>query len=386
MLIGRPENEPMAKITFSLMIQDLEITIERPVVYKMTDPVKGEIYRPLEVLPPVTIQLPEKVFVFSDQSSKSVFITIRSNQANTSGELFLQSPEGWTITLPANSFSLGAKGQEVTLEATITPGSAAKPGTLHASVMINGASYHQSISRIDYDHIPAQFILTEANASLVPLDLKKAGTEIAYIQGAGDDVATCLKQTGYQVTILTNELLAAQDLSKYSAVVMGIRAYNTNDRLQLYYDKLMDYVKKGGNLVVQYNTNSRFGPLQAKMGPYPFSISRDRVTDEKAEVKFINESHPALNFPNKITKKDFEGWVQERGIYFANEVDKNYETILSMRDQGEKESTGSLIIGKYGAGNFVYTGLVFFRELPAGVGGAYRLFINLLSLPKNNQQ
>jgi len=196
-------------------------------------------------------------------------------------------------------------------------------------------------------------------------------------------VPAALKQVGYNVTILTDELLLNENLSKYNAIVSGVRAYNTNDRLQVHYNKLMDYVKSGGNLIVQYNTNNRIGPIKANIGPYPFTISRDRVTDEKAEVKFNNEKHSAVNFPNQITQKDFEGWIQERGIYFATEIDKQYETIFTMNDSYEKSNEGSLIIGKHGKGNFVYTGLVFFRELPAGISGAYRLFVNLLSLPEN---
>lgn len=225
-------------------------------------------------------------------------------------------------------------------------------------------------------------MLTAAEAGLINIDLEKVNGNIGYIAGAGDDVPACLKQVGYNVTMLTDELLTNEDLSKYQAIVTGIRAYNINDRLQVHYNKLMDYVKNGGNLIVQYNTNNRIGPLVAKIGPYPFIISRDRVTDETAEIRIVNANHLVLNFPNKITKVDFEGWKQERGIYFATEMDKNYETIFSMNDPGEKPHEGSLIIAKYGKGNFVYTGLVFFRELPAGVPGAYRLFANLLSLPQ----
>jgi hypothetical protein len=162
-----------------------------------------------------------------------------------------------------------------------------------------------------------------------------------------------------------------------------VRAYNTNDRMPIYYDKLMAYVHQGGNLIVQYNTNNRIAPMETKIGPYPFTISRDRVTDDNAKVEFTDPKHPVLNTPNVITQKDFEGWVQERGIYFATEMDSHYETVFSMQDPNEKPSKGSLIIAKHGKGNFVYTGLVFFRELPAGIPGAYRLFVNLLSLPQN---
>lgn len=382
-LIGTPENSPAAKVVFELTLQDLPLKIERPVVYKSTDPVKGEVYRPFEVLPPATVNIPEKVFVFTDANPKSISLVVKANMANVSGTLSLKGSEGWNISVKNPEFKLVNRGDEALIEATFSAGKAAKSGTFSASLNIDNSTYTKSIKRIEYDHIPYQFILGDAEAGLVNIDLKKAGTNIGYIPGAGDEIPACLKQVGYSVTTLTDELLAHEDLSKYNAIVSGVRAYNTNERLQVHYNKLMDYVKNGGNLIVQYNTNNRIGPVVAKIGPYPFTISRDRVTDEKAEVKFLNEKHPALNFPNKITRQDFEGWIQERGIYFATDLDKQYETIFSMADPNEKASEGSLITAKYGKGNFVYTGLVFFRELPAGVPGAYRLFVNLLSLPQN---
>lgn len=382
-LIGKPENDVAQKIIFDINILDLNLKIGRDLVYKYTDPVKGEIYRPFEVLPPVTVNISEKVFVFSDSNPKTVLLTVKANQNNFEGTLQLKASAGWNIVIKDPNIKLKNKNDEVVLEATIMANSNAVSGKLDASVISNGNSYNKSIKRIEYDHIPYQFILSDAEAGLVNVDLKKSGTNIGYIAGAGDDVPAALKQIGYNVTMLTDELLLNEDLSKYNAIVTGVRAYNTNDRLQVHYNKLMDYVKNGGNLIVQYNTNNRIGPVKANIGPYPFTISRDRVTDEKAEMKFVNEKHSALNFPNKITVKDFDGWIQERGIYFATEIDKQYEPIFSIADPGEKASDGSLIIAKSGKGNFVYTGLVFFRELPAGIPGAYRLFVNLLSLPQN---
>jgi LmbE family N-acetylglucosaminyl deacetylase len=382
-LIGRPENESNTKVGFNISILDLNLKVERPLVYKFTDPVKGEIYRPFEILPPATVNIPEKVFVFTDATPKTISITIKANAANTNGTLQLKGSTSWSITIKNPEFKLANKGDEAIIEATIVADKNAKDGQLQASVLINSVSYNKSIKRIEYDHIPYQFILSDAEAGLVNIDLKKTGTNIGYIPGAGDDVPAALKQIGYNVTILTDELLSNGNLSQYNAIVSGVRAYNTNDRLQVHYPKLMEYVKNGGNLIVQYNTNNRIGPVKANIGPFPFTISRDRVTDEKATVVFSNEKHSALNFPNQITQKDFDGWIQERGIYFATEIDKQYETIFSMKDPNEKASDGSLIIGKYGKGNFVYTGLVFFRELPAGIPGAYRLFVNLLSLPEN---
>lgn len=385
-LIGRPENESTTKVVFNVSVMDLNFKVERQLVYKYTDPVKGEVYRPFEILPPATVNIPEKVFVFTDAIAKTIFLTVKANAANTTGKVELKGSPGWNISVKNPEFKLANKGDEALIEVSIGLGEADKftgTGALNASVIIDGITYNKSIKRIEYDHIPYQFILSDAEAGLVNIDLKKTGTNIGYIPGAGDDVPAALKQVGYNVTVLTDELLSNENLSKYNAIVSGVRAYNTNDRLQVHYTKLMDYVKNGGNLIVQYNTNNRIGPVKANIGPYPFTISRDRVTNEKAEVKFNNEKHPALTFPNQITQKDFDGWIQERGIYFATEIDKQYETIFTMNDPGEKASDGSLIIAKHGKGNFVYTGLVFFRELPAGIPGAYRLFVNLLSLPEN---
>ncbi len=382
-LIGKPENDAAASVIFDITINDLNLKIERGLVYKYTDPVKGETYRPLEVLPPATISIPDKVLVFNSNEPKKIVITVKANKANVTGDLQITVPEGWTAHTHNDHFVLTAKKDEASIEVTINPNKNSVDGNLQVSVLIDGVTYTKSIRRIEYDHIPYQFILSDAEAKLVNLNLKTTGTNIGYIPGAGDDVAACLKQIGYNVTILTDEMLAKENLSKYSCIITGVRAYNTNERLQIYYNQLMEYVKNGGNLVVQYNTNTSLGPVGSKIGPYPFTVSKDRVTDENAAVTFTNPKHSALNFPNIITQKDFENWIQERGIYFATDIDKNYETIFAMNDPKEKPADGSLIIGKYGKGNFVYTGLDFFRELPAGVPGAYRLFVNLISLPAN---
>jgi len=383
LLIGKPENDAIIKVFFDVNIYDLNLKIERGLQYKSTDPVKGEVYRPFEILPPATVNISDKVFVFNSLDPKNIQVTVKANMSNVNGTVQVKVPEGWSITIKNPEFKLAAKGDEVAIDAIVTPGKTSNDGKLQASLSINNTTYSKSIKRIEYDHIPYQFILSDAEAALVKIDLKKTGNMIGYIPGAGDDVATCLKQIGYDVTILTDELLNKENLSKYNAIITGVRAYNTNDRLQTYYGKLMEYVKNGGNFIVQYNTNNRIGPVGTKIGPYPFTISRERVTNENAEMHFVNPKHPVLNFPNVITTKDFDGWIQERGIYFAAEQDKNYETIFSSNDPDEKPNEGSLIVAKYGKGNFVYAGLVFFRELPAGVSGAYRLFVNLISIPQN---
>ncbi len=381
--IGKPENGPAGKVIFDLEIEGLPLSVERGICYKSTDPVKGEVYRPWEVLPPATVNISEKVFVFSENLPRKIQFTVKSYAPDLKANLTVNVPEGWDISYSNSEFSLPAKGEEVKIEATLSPSPRAKDGTLSALLTVRGIQYTSSIRRIEYDHIPYQFILTDAEAGLVRVDVKKAGTVIGYIPGAGDDVPACLTQIGYDVHVLSDEQLATENLARYHAILTGVRAYNTVTTLQGHYAKLMEYVNNGGNLVVQYNTNNRIGPVIAKIGPYPFTISRERTTDEKAEVKFLNPTHSALQFPNFITARDFDGWIQERGIYFATEIDGKYEKLLSMQDPGEKPLEGSLIAAKYGKGNFVYTGLAFFRELPAGVPGAYRLLVNLLSLPPN---
>ncbi len=381
MLRGKAENDAALSVKFILDIGGLEMTVHRPVVYKSVDPVKGEVYRPFEVLPPVNVGFSERSYIFNGAETKTLVIKITANAAGIEGVLRVKAGKGWKTEIQDAQIKTTARGEEKLVIVKVTPGE--NSSQLEAAVEINGKIYNQDIQRISYDHIPYQLILKDAMVPAIRTEVKTEGEQIAYIPGAGDDVAACLEQIGYKVTLLSDEMIATSDLSKYSAIVTGVRAYNTNERLQLHHAKLMRYVKNGGNLVVQYNTNSRVGPLQAKTGPYPFTISRERVTDEKANITFNLPQHAALNHPNKITAADLEGWVQERGIYFATETAPQYEQVLTMNDPGEKPHKGSLIITAYGKGNFVYTGLAFFRQLPAAVPGAYRLFANLLSLPQN---
>lgn len=382
-LIGQAENKAAFQINYVLSIQDLELSVSRDVVFKQTDPVKGEVYRPVEVLPPVTITIPEKVYIFTNGQTRTIQISVKANKNNIQGTLNLSVKNDFEVKVNDREIQLANKGDEKQIDIEITPGRKSKSGLLELSIQIGNETFNKSIKRIEYDHIPYQFTLEEAEINLQHIDLKLADSTIAYIPGAGDNVAECLKQIGYRVNIVTVDQLAKENLKGFSAIVVGIRAFNTHTELSVHHSKLMEYVKNGGNLIVQYNTNSRVGPLQTNIGPYPFTISRNRVTEEDAKVNFVHAKHSVLNYPHQISKSDFEDWIQERGIYFAEELDKNYETILSMADKGEKAHEGSLIVAKYGMGNFVYTGLSFFRELPAGVSGSYRLFVNLLSLPKN---
>jgi len=251
----------------------------------------------------------------------------------------------------------------------------------------------RGVLRINYPHIPLQTLFPTATARLVRMNLRSNGEtgahHIGYVMGAGDEIPKCLRLLGYDVTLLTDEDLEAKDLSGYEAIVIGIRAFNTRARLAQLKDRLLKYVASGGTEVVLYNVAGggflASGPVTESIGPYPFHISRDRVTDENAAMRFLAPNHPVLTGPNKITAADFEGWVQERGLYFADTWDARYTPIFATQDPGEKPSEGSLLVADYGKGHFIYTGLAFFRQLPDGVPGAYRLFANMLALGRQRE-
>ena len=378
--IGMPENNPAIIAIFKIKIGDDTIEKKRPVVYKYTDQVRGEIYQPLVIAPPVTASLSEKAFVFNGNAPKTINVSLKAFKDNAAGILEPQLPDGWKITPLNVDFTLPKKGDEQTVTFTITPAGNINGGSLLLNVKVDGQTYNKGLRVIDYEHIPVQTIFPFAEARLDKVDLKFAGKRIGYIAGAGDLVPESLKQIGYDVVNLTESQILNTDLSGFDAIVTGVRLYNVSDQLKNMQPKLMKYVENGGNLLVQYNVNA---PLKiGSIGPYPFSLSRDRVTEEDAKVTLLAPQHPVLNYPNKITDKDFDGWIQERGLYFVTGADQKYTQVLSMNDQGESAKTGSLIVADYGKGRFVYTGISFFRQLPAGVPGAYRLFVNLLSFKK----
>ena len=375
--IGLPENKSAFSGEFTIKIGDQILYIKRPILYKFTDPVRGEVYQPLVVAPPVTATFTEKAFLFPSNEPKRIAVQVQSFRDDMKGTLNLQLPLGWKVLPEHIDFSLDKKGDQKTYEFTITPGDKATGGTLTAVATIGQANYSRAIKEIRYDHIPTQTLFPKAEARLEKIELKTAGKNLAYIAGAGDLVMESLKQVGYQVTLLSAEQVITTNLQDFDAIITGIRFYNVNQQAKLIQPKLFEYIKNGGTLLVQYNTNS--GLQVDNIGPYPFGLSRDRVTEEDAAVTLLDPQHHALNYPNKITQKDFEGWVQERGLYFASTVDNAYKPILSMSDKDEKPNSGALLVADYGKGKFVYTSLAFFRQLPAGVPGAYRLFANLIS-------
>lgn len=377
-----PQKYAPMNLDVSFTINDVPFQVKRAIQYKWTDPEKGELYRPIVITPPIMINMQSEVIVFSNKNQKEVKLMLRAGKDNVSGKVKLKVESGWLVKPNEISFSLEKKGEEKLIAFSLTPPTTNSSSTISAVATFDDKEYTKGFKEIKYDHIPVQTSFPNAEAKVIKLEVVKKSQRIGYIEGAGDDVAACLEQLGYSVDVLKEDAVAKNNLSQYDVLVTGVRAFNTNENLFHYKTKLMDYVNNGGNLIVQYNTNSWSGPIKGDIGPYPFSITRDRVTDENAKVNFDLPNHPVLNTPNKITEKDFEGWIQERCIYSAGTIDKNYVMPLSMADPNETATNGSLIIGKYGKGNFIYTGLVFFRELPVGVPGAYRLFVNLIELGK----
>lgn len=381
-LIGKPETPRAINLTFNLDIEGILIPITKPVVYRYSKPDKGELYRPFEITPPVSASLKDKVFIFENDKQREVEVNVSAGKDNIEGYVQLDYPSDWSVFPEKQKITIANKGDKQTLIFTVIPPKNQSEGIITPMVNIDGEFYSKELVEIDYVHIPYQTVYLPSESKLVRLNIEKRGDKIGYIEGAGDVVPESLRQIGYDVTIIPPDQITADNLASFDAIVVGIRAYNILDELKFKQKYLLDYVKDGGNLIVQYNTNRRL--KVDNIAPYELKLSRDRVTDENAKMTILEPNHPILNFPNKITEKDFEGWVQERGLYFPDSWGKEFTPIFSANDKGETAKNGSLLVAKYGKGNYIYTGLSFFREFPAGVSGAYRLFANMLSAGKES--
>jgi len=379
-LIGLPENLPALSVEYKIIVNQELFTFTLPVVYKRVDPVEGEIYKPFSITPPVFLNVAEPVYVFADAAPKVVPVNVKAGRENQNGTVQLQVPMGWRTEPASLPFNLKLKDEEETLVFRLYPSTGQSEGNVKAIATLNDHTNSKSLVSINYNHIPQQLLFPEATAKVARLELKKKGNQIGYIMGAGDEVPVSLRQIGYQVTFLDPAALTLDNLKQYDAVVIGVRAFNTVEALKFSQAALFDYVKNGGTVVTQYNVSSRL--VSDKLGPYPLKISSGRITVEEAPIQFLKPEHPVLNTPNKITAADFNGWVQERGLYFPSEWDTQYDAILAAQDPGEKLQNGGLLVAKYGKGYYIYTGYAFFRQLPAGVPGAYRLFTNLISIGK----
>ncbi|MBC3758562.1 PIG-L family deacetylase [Hyunsoonleella sp. SJ7] len=382
MLIGKPETPRTYTIDFNLLIDNTPIKITKPVIQRYSKPDKGELYRPFEIIPEASAKIKEKVIIFNDSKQQDITVVVKAGRDNLEGNVEVCHPNDWQIYPKKQKVEIGHKGETQTLVFTVIPPNNQSEGLIGPIVHIGDQDYTKELIEINYEHIPFQTVLLPSESKVVRLDIQKRGENIAYIQGAGDAVPESLEQIGYNVRVLTLDDINPETLSNFDAVVVGIRAYNTLDNIEFKQQQLFDFVANGGNMIVQYSTSYRL--KTDKIAPYDITLSHDRVTDENAEVRFLAPEHDVLNFPNTITQKDFEGWTQERGLYFANSWGKEFTPVLSMNDKGESAKEGSLLVAKHGKGYYIYTGLSFFREFPAGVSGAYRLFANMLSLGKDD--
>jgi len=375
-MLGKPENDPEYTVTFNLSINGKELSIDRKLAYKWTTRVEGERYKPLRLTPEFSINTNNKQEIFSGNKPKTINVKVKAHVGGLSGVLKPIVPNAWKVEPAGYEVSFVEEG-ESDYSFEITPPFVAQNGDIRFELKSGEKLFTKGYRTIDYAHIDEQVFFPEAKVQLIRLDVLHRVRKIGYIQGAGDEIPQSLANLGIQVDMLELNSLGTTNLAQYDAIIAGIRAYNTQKQLKFANALLLDYVFEGGNLIVQYNTNR--GLVMEDIGPNPFKISRDRVTVESAEPKFLLPDHPILNAPNKLGEEDFENWVQERGLYFANEWDDDFQAIIEWNDPGEKPMKGGLITCPHGKGNFVYTGISFFRQLPAGVPGAYRLFANIIS-------
>jgi hypothetical protein len=385
--IGLAENPPLFQAHFRLLLDGQEVSIERPAVYRYTDRVQGERIRPIIVQPPIAVEMPMKALVFPSASPKAVEIQVKANVPGQSGTVRLDAPAGWRVDPAVKNFQLSEAGQDAVVPFELTPPSGDARGDLKATARVDDHLISVGDEVISFPHIPTQMLFPPATTAVARADIRTLARNIGYVMGAGDEIPEALRQIGIDVTLLTADDLVRGDLSRFDAILTGVRAYNTRSDLRANEQRLLDYVAQGGTVVVQYNVlEGGFGGGDpnslAHIGPYPMKIGRERVTVEQQPVAFPTPDSPLLREPNKITEQDFDGWVQERGLYFASEWDPRYKSLFETHDPGEKPLLGGTLYTKYGKGAYVFTAFSWFRELPAGVPGAFRIFANLVSAGK----
>lgn len=379
-LIGLAGEPAPVAVDFIVTTPGGDVTFTVPVQYRWTDPVEGDMYRPLVIRPSVSINLSESLYLFPSDRRQSLHMNVMSGLANCSGQLSLQVSEGWSVEPSRISFSFSKKDEESDLTFRITPPPQETSGLLQVQAQVGDQIISTGLRTVQYSHIPSQTLFSPAEMKLLRLVVQQPTERIGYIMGAGDEIPVYLRQLGYEVALLDDESLSQDDLSQYQILITGIRAFNTRARLGAVQARLLQFVSDGGSLIVQYNNNGRMSV--DNIGPYPLRLSRDRVTVEEAPVTFLLPDHPLLNKPFKIVPADFNGWIQERGLYFADQWDSHYEAMLVCQDPGEQPKNGGMLYTRYGKGVFIYSAYAWFRQLPAGIPGAYHLFINMIQAGK----
>jgi len=378
-LIGRPENPPVFPVEFVFEIDGQTLTINDEPVQVIGYPTKGEVRRRLEVIPPVTLRFARDVLLLSPGASRTVTLELEANRANTVGSVRIDAPASWVVRPESQNFSASTAGERALFTFQVTAPAQPAKARLAAVAEVGGKQFRNRLVDIQYDHIPRVLLQPEARLTAVSFDLATRGKKIGYLPGAGDDIPECLAEMGYAVTTLSGADLTAERLREFDAVVLGVRAFNTRTEIAGAVGGLFAYAEAGGTVVLQYNRPGRDLKTE-QLAPYSLRLSNDRVTEEDAAVAMLAPEHPVLNTPNKIDAADFDGWVQERGVYFASQWDEHFTPILASGDTGAAPLKGGLLVAHHGRGWFVYTGLAFFRQLPDGVPGAYRLFANLIAL------
>ena len=379
-LIGRPENPPVFPLLQVFEVGGQQLVIPDGPVQVISDPVRGELRRPLEVIAPVEVNWGQSLELFAPGTSKTVTVELTAARGDVAGQLSLDSPADWQVSPTVLDFHLGAVGERAKFSFTVTAPAKLGSAVITAKTTVAERHYHRSKSEIRYDHIPVQLLQWSAQLKAVSLELATRGHAVGYLAGAGDAVPESLMRMGYAVTALSAADLTPEKLARFDAVVLGVRAFNTHDDLAPRLPALFAYAEQGGTVIVQYNTVN--GLRSPKLAPFDLKLSDDRVTIASAPVTLLAPSHPALAGPNQIGEADFSGWAQERARYVPRTWGEAFVPLLASGDPGEKPLNGTLLVARSGKGYFVYTSLSFFRELPAGVPGAYRLFANLLSLGK----
>ena len=373
-----PQSPAPLNAHFVIDIDGRQLNVQREVIHKYVNPAAGEIRQPMAIVPPATMTFDKEMYLFADDVAQDVVVTVRNGGESLEGELKLKVPSDWEIMPNKIDVEISKRGFEQSYTFKLKAPKNVSASEISAEISIANSTYNKSLINIEYDHIPLQTILLPAVSRIVKVPLAIGANKIGYIMGAGDKMPESLASVGYEVSLIEVTDISNADLNQYEAIVIGVRAYNTLKKLKLYNEFLFKYAEDGGTLVTQYNTSRRLN--FDDLAPFPLKLSRKRVTDEYAEMRILKPAHKVFNSPNKIGQEDFDNWVQERGLYFPNEWDDKYTSVLSSNDKGEDPLDGSLLIAPIGEGHFVYTSISWFRQLPAGVPGAYRLFANILAL------
>ncbi|HKP63380.1 MAG TPA: PIG-L family deacetylase [Polyangiales bacterium] len=374
-----PEGPSPLIAAVDLELAGAQLRVPAPLVYRWIDRVHGERERRVLVVPPATLTPAREALMFANGKRAQLVLRVRAGTDAVDGRVTLRVPEGYKVEPAEQRVQLAHTGDEQQVEFALTPPANGASGVAVPVLEVGGRSWSFREDVIDYPHVPLQVVLQPAHVKLSPLALTRPRGLVGYVEGSGDTIAADLSHVGVQVELLSDATLLEGDLGRYAAIVLGVRSYNTRDVLPRVHARLSHFVEAGGTLVVQYVTRSTLSPLDAPVGPYPLDIGRGRVTDETAEMRALDPKARILHAPNAITSADFAGWIQERGLYFAERWDAHYQPVFELADPGEPAQRGSLLVARHGRGRYVYTGLSFFRQLPAGVPGAYRLFLNLIS-------